>query len=54
MDSSQWARSVEERLDKLDRQTVARIGAWTLSEDSNGDLVADNANGARRVIARRL
>lgn len=49
---AEWARSVERRLAALERSQLVRIGAWTLSEDRNGNLIAQNSRtGTQTVVA---
>ena len=47
---AEWAREVARRLDALERPVVARVGAWTLSETTNGGLIAVNSRTGRRVV----
>lgn len=49
---AEWVRSVERRLAALERSQLARVGAWTLSEDRNGNLIAMNSRtGTSKVVA---
>ena len=41
---AQWARSVEDRIQKLMNPTTVRVGDWVLSGDSAGDLVATKSS----------
>lgn len=49
---AEWARSVERRLNALERPATARVGSWVLSEDRDGNLIAVNSRtGASKTIA---
>ena len=51
---AEWARSVERRLQQIERPTILRVGGWTLSETVNHGLIAEHADGRVRIIDEGL
>lgn len=47
----QWVRDQNRRTTALERPTTARVGAWSLWEDEDGNLVAGR-DGRAIVLAR--
>lgn len=47
---AEWAREIQRRLEALESATTLRIGAWVLSVNSAGDLIASTA-GSTVILA---